>query len=73
MNNTFPEEVSFLDALYNRCEFGSFMDTLHISNNAMVSLINKGYKIDKLSSSRYLFHKTQMFNKESHFVKVKQN
>ena len=72
-SNTFPEELSFIEALYSRCKFGSFQYPMHISNNIMVILKNKGYKIDKLSSSRYLFHKTQMFNKESHFVKIRQN
>ena len=71
VNNTFPEELSFIEALYNRCKFGSFQYSMHISNNTLGILKNKGYKIDKLSSSRYLFHKTQIYNKESHFVKVK--
>lgn len=70
-NNPFPEELSFIEALYNRCKFGTFQYSMHISNNTLDILKNKGYKIDKLSSSRYLFHKTQMFNKESKFVEVK--
>ena len=72
-NNTFPEELSFIEALYNRCKFGSFMYTLHISNNTFEILKSRGYKFDKLGSAKYVFHKTQMYNKESHFVKVKQN
>ena len=70
-SNTFPEELSFIEALYNRCKFGSFQYPMHISNNTMSILKNKGYKIDKLASSKYLFHKTQMYNKESKFVEVR--
>lgn len=72
-SNTFPEELSFIEALYNRCKFGSFQYPMHISNNTMEILKDKGYKIDKLGSAKYVFHKTQMFNKESHVVRIRQN